>query len=80
MNENQFVLTGFFTTTETIAGSPPFPLNESGTIALNQPNLTPEPSTAILYLTGIGLMILTRKRIANLLRPAPGTHGSLSPH
>jgi hypothetical protein len=44
------------------------------------PTITPEPSTAILWLTGIGLMILTRKRIAHYLRPAPGTHGSLSPH
>ena len=49
----------------------------SGTITLTP---TPEPSTAILWLTGIGLMILTRKRIAHYLRPAPETHGALSPH
>jgi hypothetical protein len=42
--------------------------------------ITPEPSTAILWLTGIGLMILMRKRITLLLRPSPGTRGSLSPH
>ena len=52
---------------------------QSGNIDL-QLTQTPEPSTAILWLTGIGLMILTRKRIANLLRLDTATHGSLSPH
>jgi hypothetical protein len=42
--------------------------------------VTPEPGTAILWFTGIVLMIVGRKRIAHLLRPEPGTHGSLSPH
>ena len=29
--------------------------------------VTPEPGTAVLWLTGIGLMILMRKRVAQLL-------------
>jgi hypothetical protein len=37
--------------------------------------VTPEPGTAILWLTGIGLMIVTRKRIAHLFR-----NGSLASH
>jgi hypothetical protein len=37
---------------------------------------TPEPGTAILWLTGIALMILTRKRIAHLFRLDTGTQGS----
>jgi hypothetical protein len=42
---------------------------------------TPEPSTVSLMLIGVGMLgLVTRKRIANLLRPDPGTHGSLSPH
>jgi hypothetical protein len=41
-------------------------------------SLTPEPGTAVLWLTGIGLMIIMRKRIAQLLRFDTGTHGSLS--
>jgi hypothetical protein len=51
--------------------------SENGNIDIS---ITPKPSTAILWLTGIGLMILTRKRIANLLRLDTATHGSLSPH
>jgi hypothetical protein len=44
-------------------------------------SVTPEPGTAILWLTGIGLMILTRKRIAQLLPDwTMGTQRSLSPH
>jgi hypothetical protein len=42
--------------------------------------VTPEPGTAILWLTGILLMIATRKRIARILRLETETHGSLSPH
>jgi len=38
--------------------------------------LTPEPGTAILWLTGIGLMILMRKRLAHL--PQMDTNSSLS--
>jgi len=63
-----------------IGGTVPTNVSISKEIGTATLSATPEPSTAILWLTGIGLMILTRKRIANLLRPAPGTHGSLSPH
>lgn len=38
----------------------------------------PEPGTAVLWLTGIGLMIVMRKRIAQLRRLDTGTHRSLS--
>jgi autoaggregation protein RapA/B/C len=44
-------------------------------LGLNPP---PEPSTAILWLTGIVLMIVTRKRLAQLLRLSTGTQRSLS--
>jgi hypothetical protein len=37
---------------------------------------TPEPGTAVLWFTGIGLMIVMRKRIAHLLLDT-GMHGSL---
>jgi hypothetical protein len=42
--------------------------------------VTPEPSTAILWLTGIMLMILMRKRIAQLVGLDTGTLRSLSLH
>jgi hypothetical protein len=38
---------------------------------------TPEPGTAVLWITGIGLMIVMRKRIAQLRRLDTGTHRSL---
>lgn len=41
-------------------------------------SLTPEPGTAVLWITGIGLMIVMRKRLAQLLRLGAGTHASLS--
>jgi len=41
---------------------------------------TPEPGTAVLWLTGIVLMILRRKRIAQTLRLDTGTNLSLSRH
>jgi hypothetical protein len=41
--------------------------------------VTPEPNTAVFWLTGIVLMIVGRKRLARLLRLDTGTHGSLSP-
>lgn len=47
-------------------------------IALVTPAATPEPASGILWLTGIGLMIVMRKRIAQLLRLDTGTHRSLS--
>ena len=50
---------------------------EEGTATLSP---TPEPGTAILWLTGIVLMILTRKRIAQVLRLDPETLSSMSPH
>ena len=52
---------------------------QSGNIDL-QLSPAPEPSTAVLWLTGIVLMILTRKRIGHLLQLDTGTHRSLSPH
>jgi hypothetical protein len=52
----------------------------SGTQEIATLTPSPEPSTAILWLTGIGLMILMRKRIAQTLQLDTGTHGSLSPH
>jgi hypothetical protein len=67
------ITTGIDPTTIT----PLLTFRETGTATLSA---TPEPASAILWLTGIGLMILTRKRIAHLFRPDPGTHGSLSPH
>jgi hypothetical protein len=39
---------------------------------------TPEPGTAVLWLAGIGLMIVMRKRLAQLLRLDTGTHRSLT--
>jgi hypothetical protein len=53
---------------------------ESGEEVIGTVSATPEPGTAILWLTGIVLMILTRKRSAQLLRLDTATHGSLSPH
>jgi hypothetical protein len=38
---------------------------------------TPEPGTAVLWFTGIALMIVMRKRVAQLLRLDTGTHLSL---
>lgn len=52
----------------------------SGSFSVSESAVTPEPGTAVLWLTGIGLMVLTRKRIAHLLRRDTGTHRSLSPH
>jgi hypothetical protein len=46
----------------------------------NHAALTPEPGTAVLWLTGIGLGFLMRKRIAQTLGLGTGTHCSLSPH
>jgi hypothetical protein len=44
------------------------------------PNIasTPEPGTLTLMLTGIGFMIVTRKRLSQLFRLNAGTHHSLS--
>jgi hypothetical protein len=51
--------------------------SESGTQVIA--SVTPEPSTAILWLTGIVFMIVTRKPLAQFLRMDTGTQGSLSP-
>lgn len=48
--------------------------------ALTEVSSTPEPGTAVLWITGIALMILMRKRLAQLLRLDTGMHRSLSPH
>jgi hypothetical protein len=51
--------------------------SELGTMTVS---VTPEPPTTVLWLTGIVLMIVTRKRIAHLLRLDTGTPRSLSPY
>ena len=43
---------------------------ESGTQVIASVSATPEPATSVLWLTGIGLMIVTRKRVAQ--RPRVG--------
>jgi hypothetical protein len=46
----------------------------------NHAALTPEPGTAVLWLTGIGLGFLMRKRIAQTLRLDTGASRSLPPY
>jgi hypothetical protein len=46
---------------------------DTAILDLQLQNVTPEPSTAILWFTGIGLMIVMRKRLAHLLRLDAGT-------
>jgi hypothetical protein len=62
--------------------NPAFPeapgaVSDQGTVSFV---VTPEPGTAVLWITGIVLIIVTRKRIAHLLRLDTGTQRSLSPH
>jgi len=68
------LLTGTYTSTIQ------FPETFPGGYPTLTATITPEPGTATLFLTGIVLMILSRKRLAQLLRLNSGTHGSLSPH
>jgi hypothetical protein len=50
-----------------------------GNLSLDtSPSPAPEPGTAALWLTGIGLLIVTRKRIARLVRLGEGAHFSPS--
>jgi hypothetical protein len=49
-------------------------------VPLTPLSATPEPGTGVLWLTGIVLMIVMRKRIAQTLRLETGTYRSLSTH
>jgi hypothetical protein len=50
----------------------------TGTISLTPIATTPEPGTAVLWLTGIGLMIVMMRKRVDRLRLNTGTHRSLS--
>jgi hypothetical protein len=54
--------------------------NGTFTTTITTAGATPEPGTAVLWLTGILLMIVMRKRLAQILRLDTGTHRSLSHH
>jgi hypothetical protein len=51
-----------------------------GELKITETAVTPEPGTGILWITGIGLGSVMRKRLGQLLRPDTGVHRSLSPH
>lgn len=53
---------------------------DCGTFVFDSMTPTPESGTAVLWLTGIVLTILMRKRLAQLVRLDTGTHHDLEAH
>jgi hypothetical protein len=78
-NNNFFEISVVDTTTPIPSGTFDF-ANGTFTTTITTAAATPEPGTAVLWLTGILLMIVMRKRLAQKLRLDTGTHRSLSQH